>query len=78
MKYETENYFVNYDLEMNVTANYATDIRVEECHGYHTFEDIHTDYKINSIRIRIADTFIDITDRLTDEEKELLTQNQNL
>lgn len=77
MRYETENYFINYDLEINVTANYATDTRVEECHGYHTFEDTKVEFIINSIRIRVADSFIDITDRLTDEEKKLLIKNQD-
>jgi len=77
MRYETENYFINYDLEINVTANYATDTRVEECHGYHTFEDTKEEFIINSIRIRVADSFIDITDRLTDAEKKLLIKNQD-
>ena len=78
MKYLTKYYSVFYDIEMNVTANYAIDTRVEECHGYHSFEDIHTNYKVNSIRIFFGDSFIDITDRLTDAEKELLTENQDI
>lgn len=77
MRYSTDTYFVKYDLEMNVTANYATDTRVEECHGYHTFEDIKEEHIVNSIRIHIGNSFIDITDRLTDAEKELLIKNQD-
>ncbi len=54
--------------------NYQEDTRVEECHGYHTFNDV-TDISKRMIRVKIEISkkkFIDITDRLTDEENELL------
>lgn len=78
MKYSTDTYFVKYELEMNVTANYATHTRVEECHGYHSFEDTNAEYIVNSLRIKIGDSIIDLTYRLTDAEKELLTENQDI
>lgn len=78
MIYENETYEVKYDLVMDVTAYHVTYTRVEECHGYHTFYDTKTDYQINSITIKIGDSVIDLTDRLTAEEKHLLTDNQDL
>jgi hypothetical protein len=54
--------------------NYQEDVRVEECHGFHTFNDV-TDISKRMIRVKIEiakNKFIDITDRLTDEEHELL------
>lgn len=78
MKYETENYITTFEVELDLTAHYLTDTRTEECHGFHTFEDINTNYVVNSIKIHIGNSCIDLTDRLTDVEKELLTENQNL
>jgi hypothetical protein len=44
-------------------------IRVEECHGYHYFDD--SDYEVDLLKVYIdvAGMQIDITDRLTREEK---------
>jgi len=78
MRYSKETYDVKYELTLNVTAHSATYTRVEECHGYHTFYDTKTDYEVNSIKIKIGDSVIDLTDRLTAEEKDLLTENQDL
>lgn len=78
MKHEIENYITTFEVELDLTAHYLTDTRTEECHGFVTFSDIKTDYVVNSIKIHIGNSCIDLTDRLTDEEKELLTQNQNL
>jgi len=75
-EYTTETYNVVHELVLNITENSVTDTRVEECHGYHTFYDINSQHIVNSAWIKIGDTYIDITDRLTDAEKELLTENQ--
>lgn len=76
MEYSNITYEAKYDLIMNVTEHTLTDTRVEECHGYHTFYDTKSSYEIHSITIQIGNSIIDITDRLTDIEKELLTENQ--
>lgn len=78
MEYSSVTYEVSYNLVMDVTEHSVTDTRVEECHGYHVFYDINSKYEIHSITIQIGDSVIDITDRLTDQEKELLTENQEL
>lgn len=75
-EYSTDTYDVKYELELNITENSVTDTRVEECHGYHTFYDTNTQYIVNSAIICIGKHSIDITDRLTDAEKELLAENQ--
>lgn len=42
--------------------------RVEECHGYHYFDDSSYEVEIQKVYIEVAGRRIDITDRLTLEE----------
>ncbi len=42
--------------------------RVEECHGYHYFDDSSYEVEIQKVYIEVAGKRIDITDRLTPEE----------
>lgn len=78
MRYTTDTYEIVFDVIANITDNSVIATRTEECHGYHTFEDVKTEYIVNRVYISVGNEFIDITDRLTDAEKELITENQNL
>ena len=42
--------------------------RVEECHGYHYFDDSSYEVEIQKVYIEVGGKRIDITDRLTPEE----------
>jgi hypothetical protein len=54
-------------------VKYSTDIREEECHGFHTFIDQEElSNKITRVVIKILGKDIDITDRLTKDEIALL------
>lgn len=52
-----------------------TSTRREECHGYHYFEDVDVKNIIESIIIGVNGVEIDITDRLTDIEKQQISEN---
>jgi len=54
-------------------VKYSTDVRVEECHGFHTFID-HEEIsnEVNKVVIKVLGENIDITNRLTKQELELL------
>lgn len=68
-----------YNLEVDITENCSISKRVEECHGFHEFTDIELEsVEVNRIIIRLdTDDVIDITDRLTKEEKEKLSNYQS-
>jgi hypothetical protein len=74
MRYTTEDYTTKHEVEVEITANSKCETRREECHGYHYFEDCVTKYVINSVKLQIGEHTIDITNRLTLEEIELLEQ----
>lgn len=77
MRSYTEEKTLIYNLEVEVTEHIRTDTRTEECHGYHTFEDIDVNYRIDKVFITLdSKKEIDLTDRLTAEEKELLYNYQ--
>ena len=62
------------DVYIEYEHTYEEDVRIEECHGLHTFYDT-TDVskRIISVKIELSkNKFIDITDRLTIEEIEIL------
>lgn len=64
----------NVDHQENITIYYTTEVkseeRVEECHGYHYFNDeTIIDVRIDKVIITISEYEIDITDRLTMKEK---------
>jgi hypothetical protein len=64
-----------YNLEVDITEDTIVSKTVEECHGLHEFTDIEVQsIEVNKVVIVIDDdTKIDITDRLTNEEKEILS-----
>lgn len=49
--------------------------RVEECHGNHEFDEAdEVDRELISFKIHLIDGSIDLTDRLTDDEKKKIVQ----
>ena len=57
--------FVKYDVHCNEVP-----LRVEEGHGYHYFDDSDYEVDLKKVYIEIKGVQIDITDRLTKEEKQ--------
>jgi len=55
--------FVDTEVIVNIQPT-----RVEECHGYHYFDDSSYEVEIQKVYIEVAGKRIDITDRLTTEE----------
>jgi tRNA U54 and U55 pseudouridine synthase Pus10 len=54
-------------------VKYSTNIREEECHGFHTFIDQEElSNEINRVVIKVLGNDIDITNRLTKDEIALL------
>ena len=69
------NFYTLVNIERQV--KYSTDVRVEECHGFHTFIDQEVlSNEIVRVSIKIKDNEIDITNRLTKEELLLLDKIQ--
>lgn len=62
--------FVEYDVLADIQP-----MRVEECHGYHYFDDSHYEVRLTKVFIEVAGVQIDITDRLTKEEKSKIEDN---
>ena len=54
-------------VEYDVIAN-EQPLRVEECHGYHYFDDSDFEVTVTKVYIEIAGVQFDITDRLRAEE----------
>ena len=62
-----------YQVVADIEETYSIDTRVEECHGEHTFEDTTIlSRKILELKIVVGDSEIDILDRLTQDELQLL------
>jgi hypothetical protein len=55
--------FVDTEVIVNIQPT-----RVEECHGYHYFDDSSYEVEIQKVYIEVGGKRIDITDRLTLEE----------
>jgi tRNA U54 and U55 pseudouridine synthase Pus10 len=72
---QIESICLNFYTLVNVQkeVKYSTDIREEECHGFHTFIDQEElSNEINRVVIKVLGKDIDITDRLTKEEIAIL------
>ena len=54
---------VEYEVNADVQA-----VRVEECHGYHYFDDSDYEVNVTKVYIEIGGLQINITDRLTKTE----------
>lgn len=60
---------VSGQLKIDYNHYYEVDRRVEECHGYHEFEDVTTiGVEIISVMLIYNDLEIDITKKLSREE----------
>jgi hypothetical protein len=65
------NYYTLLNVEREVT--YCSNIREEECHGIHTFIDQEElTNEISKVVLKVLGQEIDITNRLTKEELDLL------
>lgn len=64
------------DAEVEITIIYDVfPKRVEECHGNHEFDEAdEVDRELISFKILLDDGSINLTDRLTDDEKKKLVQ----
>jgi hypothetical protein len=72
-KIKKEVFLDFYQLVASVEDTFTSETRVEECHGEHTFEDTTLlSQKILELKIIIGDYEIDILDRMTPKEIELL------
>jgi hypothetical protein len=71
MEYKSENYILQVKYEQYV----RTSTRREECHGYHYFTDVDVKNVIERITIDVNGCEIDITDRLTEIEKQQISEN---
>jgi hypothetical protein len=65
----------NHILQIKYEQFTRTSTRREECHGYHYFEDVDILNVIERITIDVNGCEIDITDRLTDIEKQQISEN---
>ncbi|MFY7937892.1 MAG: hypothetical protein ACOVOQ_10970 [Flavobacterium sp.] len=70
-----ENKLENHILQIKFEQYVRTSTRREECHGYHYFTDVDVKNVIESITIDVNGVEIDITDRLTEIEKEQISEN---
>jgi len=70
-----ENKLENHILQIKYEQYTRTSTRREECHGYHYFTDVDVKNVIESITIDVNGVEIDITDRLTEIEKEQISEN---
>jgi len=62
-----------YQLVASVEDTFTSETRVEECHGEHTFEDTTLlSQNIVELKIVVGDCEIDILDRLTKDEINIL------
>jgi len=71
------NLILELEVGLNITYELFPD-RVEECHGYHTFnEDEEVGRELESVIIHLDNgKKIDLTDRLTEEEKKLIAETE--
>jgi hypothetical protein len=72
---QIESICLNFYTLVNVQkeVKYSSDIREEECHGFHTFIDQEeVSNEINRVIIKVLGKDIDITNRLTKDEIALL------
>ena len=75
-----ETVYLNYYTLVNIEkeATYRSEIREEECHGFHTFIDQEEiSNEVNKVVIKVLGQDIDITNRLTKQELEILGKLEN-
>ena len=70
MENKTENHILQIKFEQYV----RTSTRREECHGYHYFTDVDVLNVIERITIDVNGCEIDITDKLTEIEKQQISE----
>lgn len=70
----TQDQIIDCVVEYEVNADIQP-LRVEEGHGYHYFDDSSYEVNLTKVYIDIAGVQIDITDRLTKEERAKIEDN---
>lgn len=66
-----------YELVGSIEENFEVDTRVEECHGQHIFEDVTLiKRKLVDLKIVVGNKEIDILFKLSQEEIDLLLQDE--
>lgn len=72
-----QNYIFDAYAEVIITYDVFPE-RIEEGHGFHDFsEDEEVDRQLSSFKIKLIDgQEIDITDRLTEEEKQKIIESE--
>jgi hypothetical protein len=69
-----ENKTEDHILQIKFTQYVRTSTRREECHGYHYFTDVDVLNDIESIIINVNGCEIDITNKLTEIEKQQISE----
>jgi hypothetical protein len=70
-----EHVIQTFDLDCFIEAELAftiEELRREECHGYHYFDDSSCEIEKFKVQIDVGGMLIDITDRLTPEELKVI------
>ena len=68
-----EHEILNSLVQIMTQTGYSYSSRVEECHGFHTFIDQEIiSEEVTSVVLKVNGNEIDITDRLTKDELNLL------
>jgi hypothetical protein len=65
----------NFELDCFIEAELSftiEELRREECHGYHYFDDSSCEVEKFKVQIDVGGMLIDITDRLTPEELKVI------
>lgn len=69
IQYENQLDYVG-NLVIEYVRGFVSETREEEGHGFHQFEDVETkEINIETVKIELEGCVIDITSRLTKEEK---------
>lgn len=66
----TERIVNESSIEVWVTYSYEPVYQMEECHGVHDMS--YDDVTLESVEIKIGDTFIDILKELSSEQEEII------
>lgn len=70
-----ETFYFNAEAEVNIIIDEHPP-RVEECHGLHTFDESEEiDRELLTFKVIFGHNEIDLTNRLTPEEKKLILQS---
>jgi hypothetical protein len=71
MRTELQEFYIDCSVDAEVVIN-SQEMRVEECHGYHYFDDTDVEVIAKKIFIEVSGKQIDITNRLTPEEIKMI------